>query len=215
LSMIGLYALGFVMAVITARVLKSSVLKSGRTPFLLEMPSYRWPTLQSLGLRLLDRSVVFLRRAGTVILLVMVILWVAAHVPFSHGKPPSLENSVAGMVGRTIEPVIKPLGFNWKIGIGLITSFAARETMIATMGAIYGMDNAKATDSDLQKAIHQDLSPGGAVALLIFFAFAMQCISTIAVVRRETAGWKWPLVQFAYMSIVAYVGAFVAFHIIG
>ena len=213
--MIGLYALGFVMAVFTARVLKSSVLKSGRTPFLLEMPSYRWPTLQSLGLRLLDRSVVFLRRAGTVILLVMVILWVAAHVPFSHGKPPALENSVAGIVGHTIEPVIKPLGFNWKIGIGLITSFAARETLIATMGAIYGMDSADENSVDLQKAIHRDLSPGGAVALLIFFAFAMQCVSTIAVVRRETGGWKWPLVQFTYMSVVAYVGAFLAFHIIG
>jgi ferrous iron transport protein B len=217
-AMIGLYALGFVMAVFTARVLKSSVLKSSRTPFLLEMPSYRWPTLQSLGLRLLDRSVVFLRRAGTVILLVMVILWVAAHVPFSHGKPPALENSVAGMVGHTIEPAIKPLGFNWKIGIGLITSFAARETLIATMGAIYGMDSDSADDynnQDLQKAIHRDLSTGGAVALLIFFAFAMQCISTIAVVRRETAGWKWPLVQFTYMSVMAYVGAFLAYHIIG
>jgi ferrous iron transport protein B len=214
-AMIGLYALGFVMAVATARVLKSSVLKSGRTPFLLEMPSYRWPTLQSLGLRLLDRSVVFLRRAGTVILLVTVVLWVAAHVPFSHGKPPALENSLAGTVGRTIEPAIKPLGFNWKIGIGLITSFAARETIIATLGSIYGMDKADENDSDLQKAIHRDLSAGGAVALLIFFAFAMQCISTIAVVRRETAGWKWPLVQFTYMSVMAYVGAFLAFHIIG
>jgi len=214
-AMIGLYALGFVMAVITARLLKSSILKSGRTPFLLEMPSYRWPTLQSLGLRLLDRSVVFLRRAGTVILLVTVVLWVAAHVPFSHGKPPALENSLAGTVGRTIEPAIKPLGFNWKIGIGLITSFAARETIIATLGAIYGMDKADEKNPDLQKAIHRDLTAGGAVALLIFFAFAMQCISTIAVVRRETAGWKWPLVQFTYMSVVAYVGAFLAFHIIG
>ena len=214
-AMIGLYALGFAMAVFTARVLKSSVLKSGRTPFLLEMPSYRWPTLQSLGLRLLDRSVVFLRRAGTVILLVTVLLWVAAHVPFSHGKPPTLANSLAGTVGRTIEPAIKPLGFNWKIGIGLITSFAARETIIATLGAIYGMDEADEKNLDLQKAIHRDLTPGGAVALLIFFAFAMQCVSTIAVVRRETGGWKWPLVQFTYMSVVAYVGAFLAFHIIG
>ena len=214
-AMLGLYVLGFVAAVITAKALKSSVLKSGRTPFLLEMPSYRWPTLQSLGLRLLDRSVVFLRRAGTVILLVTVILWVAAHVPFVDGKPPALGNSLAGTIGRTIEPAIKPLGFNWKIGIGLITSFAARETIIATLGAIYGMDGADEKSLDLQKAIHQDLSLGGAVALLIFFAFAMQCISTIAVVRRETAGWKWPVLQFTYMSVLAYVGAFAAYHIIG
>jgi ferrous iron transport protein B len=178
------------------------------------MPSYRWPTLQSLGLRLLDRSVVFLRRAGTVILLVTVILWVAAHVPFVNGKPPAIGDSLAGTIGRTIEPAIKPLGFNWKIGIGLITSFAARETIIATLGAIYGMDSADANSLDLQAAIHKDLTPAGAVALLIFFAFAMQCVSTIAVVRRETGGWKWPLLQFTYMSVLAYVGAFAAYHLL-
>jgi ferrous iron transport protein B len=213
-AMIGLYALGFLIAVTTARILKSSILKSGRTPFLLEMPSYRWPTLQSIGLRLVDRSKVFLRRAGTVILLVTVILWVAAHVPFTDGHPPAIENSLAGTIGRTIEPAIKPLGFNWRIGIGLITSFAARETIIATLGSIYGMEDAEAANVDLQKALHRDLTPGGAVALLIFFAFAMQCVSTIAVVRRETGGWKWPAFQFGYMSVLAYVGAFLAAHLI-
>jgi ferrous iron transport protein B len=213
-AMIGLYVLGFVAAVLTARVLKSSILKSGRTPFLLEMPAYRWPTVQSIGLRLFDRSKVFLRRAGTVILLVTVLLWVAAHVPFHNGHPPAIADSLAGTIGRTIEPAIKPLGFNWKIGIGLITSFAARETIIATLGSIYGMDSADEDSLDLQKALHQDLTPGGAVALLIFFAFAMQCVSTIAVVRRETGGWKWPVFQFTYMSVLAYVGAFVAAHVI-
>jgi len=212
-AMIGLYALGFAVAVATARVLKSSILRSGHTPFLLEMPSYRWPTVQSLGLRLLDRSKVFLRRAGTVILLVTVLLWVAAHVPFSNGHPPSIGDSLAGTLGRTIEPAIKPLGFNWKIGIGLITSFAARETIIATLGAIYGMDHPESGSLDLQKALHQDLTPGGAAALLVFFAFAMQCVSTLAVVRRETSGWKWPLAQFAYMGVLAYSGAFAAFHL--
>ena len=132
-ALLGLYLLGFLAAVVTARLLKSSVLKSAQAPFLLEMPSYRWPTLQSLGLRLLDRSKVFLQRAGTVILLVTVILWVLAHLPYTGGKPP-IENSLAGTVGHTIEPVIKPLGFNWKIGIGLITSLAARETIISTLG---------------------------------------------------------------------------------
>src|SRR5262249_30279051 len=153
-------------------------------------------------------------RAGTVILLVTVLLWLAAHVPFVDGKPPAIENSLAGTIGRTIEPAIKPLGFNWKIGIGLITSFAARETIIATLGSIYQMDHPDEHNTDLQNALHQDLSPGGAVALLIFFAFGMQCISTIAVVRRETAGWKWPILQFSFMSVLAYVGAFAAFHII-
>ena len=212
-AMLGLYILGFAAAVATARVLKSSVLRSGRTPFLLEMPSYRWPTLHSIGLRLYDRAKVFLRRAGTVILLVTVVLWIMANLPFSHGKPPAIENSLAGTIGRTFEPLIKPLGFNWKIGIGLITSLAARETIIATLGTIYGMDP-ESQQLGLQSAIHQDLTPGGAFALLVFFAFAMQCISTIAVVRRETAGWKWPVFQFAYMSVLAYAGAFIAAHVI-
>ncbi len=212
-ALLGLYLIGFLAAVVTARLLKSSVLKSAQAPFLLEMPSYRWPTVRSLGLRLLDRAKVFLQRAGTVILLVTVVLWVMAHVPYSGGKEP-IEHSLAGTMGRTIEPLIKPLGFNWKIGIGLITSLAARETIISTLGTIYGMD----PDShglDLQKALRQDLTPGGAVALLIFFAFAMQCMSTVAVVRRETGGWKWPILQFAYMGVLAYVGAFIAFHAIG
>jgi ferrous iron transport protein B len=213
-ALLGLYLIGFLAAVVTARLLKSSVLKSAQAPFVLEMPSYRWPTFQSLGLRLLDRSKVFLQRAGTVILLVTVILWVMAHLPYTGGKAPTIENSLAGTIGRTIEPVIKPLGFNWKVGIGLITSLAARETIISTLGAIYGMD----PDSQalgLQKALRQDLTPGGAVALLIFFAFAMQCMSTVAVVRRETGGWKWPILQFSYMGVLAYVGAFIAFHAIG
>jgi ferrous iron transport protein B len=213
-AMLGLYVLGFVAAVATARVLKSSVLKSGRTSFLLEMPSYRWPTVQSLGLRLLDRSKIFLRRAGTVILLVTVVLWVTAHLPTQNGHMPPIGQSLAGTLGRTIEPVIKPLGFDWKIGIGLITSLAARETIIATLGAIYGMDG-ESNQAGLQQALQHDLTPGGAVALLIFFAFAMQCISTIAVVRRETSGWKWPVLQFTYMGVLAYVGAFLANRLFG
>jgi len=212
--LLGLYVLGFCAAAGTARLLKSSVLKSGRTPFLMEMPSYRWPTLQSLGLRLLDRSKIFLKSAGTVILVVMVALWVVAHLPLHDGKVPAVTDSLAGQVGHTMEPLIKPLGFNWKVGIGLITSLAARETIVGTLSAIYGMD-ADEHSPDLQKALKNDLTPGGAVALLIFFAFAMQCISTIAVVRRETGGWKWPIIQFTYMGALAYAGAFLAFHIIG
>jgi ferrous iron transport protein B len=206
-ALLGLYILGFLAAVGTAKLLKSSVLKSAKAPFILEMPAYRWPTLQSLGLRLIDRGKVFLRRAGTVILLVTVVLWAMAHVPYSGGKPPEIGQSLAGTIGHIIEPVIRPLGFNWKIGIGLITSLAARETIVSTLGAIYGMDP-ESQSLGLQRALHSDLTLGGAFALLIFFAFAMQCISTIAVVRRETGGWKWPILQFTYMGALAYAGAF-------
>ena len=212
-ALLGLYALGFAAAVATARMLKSSILKSGPASFLLEMPSYRWPTVQSLGLRLMDRTGIFLKRAGTIILLVTVILWGLAHLPLNHGQTPPIEQSLAGTVGRTIEPVIRPLGFNWKIGIGLITSLAAREVIIGTLGTIYGMDPESKT-VDLQQALHRDLTLGAAFALLIFFAFAMQCTSTLAVVRRETGGWRWPLAQFAYMGVLAYAGAFIAFHLV-
>ena len=208
-AMLGLYLLGFLAAATTARLLKSSVLKSDRTPFLLEMPPYRWPTVQSLGLRLLDRSKAFLRRAGTVILGAAVLLWLLAHIPLKNGQTPPIEDSVAGTIGRTIEPAIRPLGFNWKIGIGLVTSLAAREVIVGTLGAIYGMEG-KSQSRGLQEALRKDISLAGAVALLIFFAFAMQCMSTIAVVRRETGGWKWPAIQFAYMGGLAYSGAFIA-----
>ncbi|MFB3826008.1 MAG: ferrous iron transport protein B [Bryobacteraceae bacterium] len=211
-ALLGLYLLGFCAAVLTARLLKSSVLRTDRAPFFLEMPPYRRPTLRSLGLRLYDRSKVFLRRAGTVILLVSVCIWGLAHLPLDHGQAPSIEHSLAGTLGRSIEPLIEPLGFNWKIGVGLITSLAAREVIVSTLGTIYGMEN-KANSGGLQAALQKDLTPAAAVALLVFFAFAMQCVSTIAVVRRETGGWKWPAAQFAYMGALAWLGAFVANHL--
>jgi len=211
-TMLGLYVLGFAAAIAVARILKSSILKSSDTNFILEMPPYRWPTWQSLALRLVDRSKVFLHRAGTVILLVAISIWVLAHLPLEHGKTPLLENSLAGKIGKTIEPVIEPLGFNWKIGIGLITSLAAREVIVGTLGTIYGIEGNEPSQG-LQAAIQHDLTPAGAVALLVFFAFALQCFSTLAVVRRETGGWKWPLFQFSYMLALAYSGSWLAFHI--
>lgn len=212
-SMLGLYLLGFIAAVATARLLKSSILKSERTPFVLEMPPYRMPTLRSIGLRLLDRAKAFLKRAGTVILAVTILLWALASVPMINGQAPPIEQSLAGTLGRSIEPLIQPLGFNWKIGIGLVTSLAAREVIVGTLGTIYGMEPDKES-LGLQSALQQDLSFAGAVALLIFFAFAMQCMSTLAVVRRETGGWKWPAVQFTYMSGLAYICAFATYQLL-
>ena len=211
--MLGLYVLGFAAAVGTARVLKSTILKSGRSPFMLEMPPYRWPTGQSIGLRLLDRAKVFLRRAGTVILGIAVVLWILSSLPLQNGAPPQIANSLAGTIGHFVEPVIKPLGFNWKIGIGLITSLAAREVIVGTLGTIYGIEGTS-EDLGLQKALQSDLTLGGAVALLIFFAFAMQCMSTSAVVRRETGSWKWPAIQWAYMTTMAYGCAYLANRIV-
>ncbi len=212
-TMLGLYALGFAAAVLTAWMLKSSVLRSHGAPFMLEMPPYRMPTLRSLGLRLYDRAKIFLRRAGTVILATTIILWCLASVPLQDGEPPEIADSIAGTIGRTIEPLIEPLGFNWKIGIGLITSLAAREVIVGTLGTIYGME-ADEGSIGLQGALQADLTLAGAAALLVFFAFAMQCMSTVAIVRRETGGWKWALIQFAYMTAVAYTAAFVTYQVL-
>jgi ferrous iron transport protein B len=212
-TMLSLYLLGFLAAILTARLLKSTVLKSRSTALVLEMPPYRWPTWRSLSLRLVDRGRVFLHRAGTVILLVAVVLWGLEHLPMKEGKPPSIEQSYAGSIGKAVEPAIRPLGFNWKIGIGLITSLFAREVIIGTLGTIYGV--AEEGSDGLQKAVQKDLSPAGAVALMVFFAFALQCFSTIAVIKRETGGWKWPIAQFSYMLALAYVGSLAAYRITG
>lgn len=214
LALIGLYLIGFLAAVGTAKVLKSSVLKSERTPFVMELPPYRWPTLQSIGFRLWDRAKVFLRRAGTTILLVSVVLWTLAHVPTHEGKAPQIADSLAGTIGRAVEPLIQPLGFNWKIGIGLVTSLAAREVIIGTLGTIYGIENADEKSVGLQAALQKDLTIAGAAALLVFFAFAMQCLSTVAIVRRETGGWRWPAIQFTYMTLLAYVCAFLTYRLV-
>ncbi|MGZ4814094.1 MAG: ferrous iron transport protein B [Terriglobales bacterium] len=207
-AMLGLYVLGFLAAVFTARILKSSVLKSKDSPFILEMPPYRWPTFRSLGLRLVDRSKAFLYRAGTVILAVSLALWAFTHLPLHNGHAPDIQESLVATLGRTIEPLIRPLGFDWKIGVGLITSVAAREVIISTLGTLNGIDPESHALS-LQQALHSQLTLGGAAALLIFFAFAMQCTSTLAVVRRETNSWKWPAIQFTYMTVLAYVAALV------
>lgn len=208
-ALLGLYALGFSAALFTARVLKSTILKSDRTPFMLELPPYRWPTLESLGLRLLDRSKIFLRRAGTIILAVSVLMWALANLPRENGAPPDMDHSLAGTLGRTLEPLIEPLGFDWKIGVGLVTSLAAREVIVGTLGTLYGMEDDESAVG-LQEALRQNLTPGGAVALLVFFAFALQCLSTVAMVRRETGGWKVPILQFSFMGVLAYLGAFLA-----
>ncbi len=213
-AMLTLYLLGFVVAVITARALKSSILKSAATHFILELPPYRWPTPLSLALRVLDRAKAFVFRAGTVILLVSLALAVLTHVPVHRGGSQAIQNSVIGMLGHVIEPVVSPLGLDWRIGVGLVTSVAARETIIGTLGTLYGVDP-DSRGLELQQALRRELAPASAVALLIFFALAMQCVSTVAVVHRETNSWKWPILQFVYMGVVAYAVAYVGHFIAG
>jgi ferrous iron transport protein B len=218
LTMLGLYLAGFLGAMVTARLLKSSILKSSETPFILELPQYRMPTLRSLALRLVDRARIFLRQAGTIILCVTLALWCLAHLPVIQApggtiSAPELADSLIGRLGHFIEPAIAPLGFNWKIGIGLLSSVLAREVMVSTMGTLYGAQ-ADTHALSLQTALHHDMTLGGALALMIFFAFAMQCTSTMAVVRRETNSWKWPALQFLYMLALAWGAAYAVNHIV-
>jgi len=211
--MLSLYALGFLAALVTARLLNSSVMKATPAPFILELPQYRWPTLQGLTLRLYDRGKLFVKKAGTIILGVTFLVWLLSVLPIHSGQFSALTDSVIGHLGHFIEPAIRPLGFNWKIGIGLLSSIVAREVIVGTLGTLYGVD--PATHSlGLQAALRGDMTLGGAIALVVFFAFAMQCTSTLAVVRRETNSWKYPAAQFAYMTVVAYVAALVTNQVI-
>lgn len=212
--LLGLYALGAAAAIVTALILKRTLLRGERSSFMMELPPYRLPSLRSLALRLLDRSRIFLRRAGRVILTVAVLLWVLAQVPSVDGQPPPLDESALGRMGQLIEPAIEPLGFDWKIGVGLISSLAAREVIVGTLGTIYAVENVDETSLELREALQRDLDLGSAVGLLVFFVFALQCMSTVAVMRRETGGWKWPALQFSYMLLLAYVGAFLANYLI-
>ena len=209
-TMLGLYALGLAAAVGTAFLLRRTVLRGKPAGFVMELPPYRIPALRTLGLRLLDRSKIFLRRVGKIILAVTVILWVLAQFPRVDGAPPAVEESALGQMGQVIEPAIEPLGFDWRIGVGLVSSLAAREVIVGTLGTIYGIEDSDETSLELRAALQRDLDFGGAIALLVFFVFALQCMSTVAMMRRETAGWKWPLAQFGYMLALAYAGALAA-----
>ena len=209
--LIALYALGLVAAIGTAAILKRTLLRGRPLPFVMELPPYRWPSARSIAARLLDRTKVFLRRAGKIILTVTVVLWSLAQFPRTPGGgAPDIGDSVLGRVGQVIEPAIEPLGLDWRIGIGLVTSLAAREVIVGTLGTIYGVENRDEANVELRAALQQDLDFGAAVALLIFFVFALQCMSTVAVMRRETGGWRWPILQFAYMLALAYAGAWAA-----
>src|SRR5580692_7326180 len=210
LVMLGLYALGFLAAMITAKLLNSKVMKASAAPFILELPQYRWPTPQGLALRLYDRGKLFVKKAGTIILACTFAVWVLSVLPMHRSAGAlqfsALTTSFIGHLGQFIEPVLRPLGFNWKIGVGLLSSIIAREVIVGTLGTLYGVDPAT-HGATLQAALRHDMTLGGAIALVVFFAFAMQCTSTLAVVRRETNSWKLPAAQFCYMTGLAYLAA--------
>jgi len=249
LAMMAMYLFSVVSAVVVAFVFKLILKSRERGYFIMELPVYRMPRWKNVGLTMYERSKTFVIQAGKVIIAVSVILWVMASygpgkrmaqigqkysdASFTGKKSVSelerlkatdkLENSYAGILGHAIEPAIRPLGFDWKIGIALISSVAAREVFVGTMATIYSVDgNADKLDSVMDKMKHARNPETGlpvftfavAMSLMMFYAFAMQCASTVAVVYRETKEWKWPAIQFAYMTVLAYAASFITFNLL-
>jgi ferrous iron transport protein B len=267
LTMLAMYLLGIVGALLMAWIFKKTLLK-GETPMLImELPPYKRPVLMVTLRHVWERAKIFLTRAGTVILGISIVLWFLATYPRSseleaqfdsrrteltnsfnafslatgtggiatdtaleeqlaalnqEETGEKLRRSFAGMMGRTIEPVIAPLGFDWKIGIGLVASFAAREVFVSTMSTVYSVGEFDDSDAGMQtlaQTLRSQQRPDGSlvyttltgVTLMVFYVFAMQCVSTVAVVRRETNSWKWPLFQWLYMGVLAWALAFLTY----
>jgi ferrous iron transport protein B len=223
--MLSMYLLGVAVAFTAAWIFKRTLFRSEKPMLLLEMPPYRLPAARTIVLRMFERAGVFLTQAGTVILALSIVLWALATYPKppSPDTPPSvaLEHSAAGWLGHAIEPVIQPLGFDWKIGIGLVASFAAREVFVGTMAIVNNVGGAGEESPSLRAALLAQKWPDGSpvytplvcIGLMVFYVLAMQCMSTLAVVRRETNSWRWPAFQFCYMAALAYAGSFLVFHV--
>ena len=223
LLMFLMYALGIGGAVAFAWLFKRTLLKGAPPLMIMELPPYRLPVFVDVLRHMVERALMFLRRAGTIILGISILLWFLSSYPKPDGEfsaQQQVEHSFAGVAGRTLEPLIKPLGFDWRIGIGLISSFAAREVFVSSMGVVFGVENSDDEDTTpLREALVQAHWPDGRAlftplvcfTLMIFYVFAMQCMSTVAIVKRETNSWRWPLFQLAFMTGTAYVLALVAY----
>ena len=211
LVMFGLYAAGIISAFGVALVFRLFVWSGKSEPFIMELPSYKRPALRSVAINVLQRGFVFLQRAGTTILSMMILIWFLASVP---GAPdgavgPAINYSFAGMIGHALQPLLAPIGFNWQIAVALIPGMAAREVAVGALATVYALGN---DESSLGTTIAAHWSLGTALALLAWYVFAPQCASTLSVVRRETNSWRWPLAMFVYLTVLAYLAAFVTFH---
>lgn len=244
-----MYLIGFIAAISAAWIMKHIINSKEKSYFVMELPTYRVPRWSTIGIHIAEKVKVFLFDAGKVIISVSIILWVLSSFgptgkfdqieekyisePYTHTMPPEeierrvqsekLENSYAGKLGKIIEPIIKPLGYDWKIGIALITSFAAREVFVGTMSTIYSVGDEATSKMTVKEKMRNETDPltgnpkytfAVGISLMLFYAFAMQCISTIAVVYRETRNIKYPLIQILYMSGMAYIASFVAYQLL-
>ncbi|MBE2295226.1 MAG: ferrous iron transporter B [Phycisphaerales bacterium] len=216
LVMFGLYATGIIGALVVAGVLRLTVLRGGRQPLLMELPSYKWPNPANVLLGLLERARIFMRRIGTVILSVLVILWFLSTFPAppQGATEPDIYYSFAGMIGRGLEPLLAPVGFNWQIAIALVPGLAAREVAVAALGTVYSLSGSEdAVTESLAATLAHDWTLATALALLAWYVFAPQCLATLAAVRRETNSWRWPAFMFIYLMILAYIAAFITYRV--
>jgi ferrous iron transport protein B len=219
LTLFGLYIAGVASAMAVAWVFKRVWMKSHYQPLMLELPPYRKPSLRNLGLGLWERARIFLSRVGGIIFSLMVILWFFSTFPgppagWDASQGPAIQYSLAGMLGRALEVVFAPIGFNWQICIALVPGMAAREVAVGALGTVYSLSAADSSVADsLAPVIAQGWSLATAYSLLAWFVFAPQCLSTLAVVRRETNSWKYPLIMAGYLFGLAYAAAFATFRI--
>jgi ferrous iron transport protein B len=246
LLLAGMYLFSTLVALAAAAVLGRTVLKGPRVPFLLEMPPYRVPHWPSVLRMMWEKSSVFVKEAGTVILACTVAMWALLSFPRGATSPASepagsrvapadgsiggdasgggeaalrLQQSYGGRLGRAFEPAIEPLGFDWKIGVGLIGAFAAREVFVSTMAVVYGLEGADESSTALRERLRSETRPDGSrlftplvcLSLMVFFALSCQCMSTLAVVKRETRSWGWPGFLFVYMTVLAWSASFLVY----
>jgi len=207
--MFGLYVTGIAGALLAAFVLRRGVLKGGGGGFMMELPKYQWPPLKDVVIGLLTRVEIFLKRAGTIILGTTIILWALASIPQAAPGQRQSDVSIAGKIGRGIETVVRPIGFNQDISMALLPAMAAREVAVSAIATVYSIDSGDdpAANQTLVEKLQHRWSLATALAFLAWFVFAPQCISTIAVTRRETNGWKWPLFMVSYLFVLAYCAA--------
>ncbi len=215
--MAGLYVAGALSGLLIALVLKRTMFRGAVVPFLIEFPPYRLPSMRSVGITMVGRTKDFLRTAGTVILAFSIGLWILTELPRADVQPTStpieaerlqIEGSFAADLGRAIQPVFEPLGFDWRITLGILSSYAARETFVSAMGQIYAAD-VTATDTPLRDVLRERLPLNTGLAILAFYVYALQCVSTMAIMKRETGSWRWPAIAFAITFVMAYAAAFI------
>jgi len=215
LVLFALYGAGVLSALLVALVLKRTVMRGEFRPLLLELPEYRLPNLRNLALGLWERGRIFVGRVGTIILTLMVVLWFLASFPRppAGASGPAIQYSIAGMLGHALGIVFAPIGFNWQISIALVPGLAAREVAVSALGTVYAMSSSGDVASALSPVIASTWSLATGLSLLAWYVFAPQCLSTLAVVRRETNSWRYPLIMAGYLFAMAYAGAFVTYRV--